>query len=599
MRITNLMIKDFQGKNGTFSYSFPDKIAVFSSGNGNGKTSILNAIRFALTGDAEKERAIYKGAAKCDVGITLEDGTKIIRELSTDSLQKCWYNQKPVQKGALDSALEKKLGMPIKVTKIVSASEMLGKMKPQDLSDLMLGYIPERLNAQTLTEYIPDCTEGMKEIVEGYFQEEIFGFKGIEQFYTDMYEARKEQKKIVSELTGAMSALKNAYEPKRTRAEVTDLLNKCQEYLKEKAQYEAAVLAYENAKKQREVQMKELKELEEELKSMPGTEYKKEDLEAARKKAAEAQNRVDECKKVINTLQITGTALKKSIETLDQPVCPLSEKLRCTTDKSTIKKELTDAYAAAESSYKEQQFNLKKLLSQVESFQNEIVRLEAEREKEAKKELIKSRLEQGLKQLTVVPKVPAQPKEQINAEDSQELIKELKNCEEYEKLTEYRKKLMAAKKKAEELNSLVVATAPKGQVRERIITEYLSDFEAVCTETANRLRKGMAVSLRYEDGVVAMLDAKGDSTFLPYESLSGGEKLLMIVILLDMLCTMSGFKIMFLDELSVLDKNNFSSLINVLTSDVVKTYDQIFLTTVNHEIFEEELRKYGITKIPG
>lgn len=273
--------------------------------------------------------------------------------------------------------------------------------------------------------------------------------------------------------------------------------------------------------------MKELKELEEELKSMPGTEYKKEDLEAARKKAAEAQNRVDECKKVINTLQITGTALKKSIETLDQPVCPLSEKLRCTTDKSTIKKELTDAYAAAESSYKEQQFNLKKLLSQVESFQNEIVRLEAEREKEAKKELIKSRLEQGLKQLTVVPKVPAQPKEQINAEDTQELIKELKNCEEYEKLTEYQKKLMAAKKKAEELNSLVVATAPKGQVRERIITEYLSDFEAVCTETANRLRKGMAVSLRYEDGVVAMLDAKGDSTFLPYEALSGGEKLLM------------------------------------------------------------------------
>ena len=598
MRISNLMIKNFQGINETLSYSFPGKIVVFSSENGTGKTSILNAIRFALTGDAEKERAIFKGAKKSDVGITLEDGTKIIRELSADSPQKCWFNQKPVQKSALDLAIEKKLGMPIKVAKIISASEMLGKMKPQDLSGLMLEYIPERLNAQTLVEYIPGCTEGMGEIVKGYFQKEIFGFKGIERFYNDMYEARKEQKKLVSELTGAMSALKNAYEPKRTKEEIADLLKNSQEYIKEKALYEAAVLAYENAKKQREAQMEELKRLEEELKSMPGTEYKKEDLEEARKRAAEAQKLVDECKKVINTLRITGTALKKSIETLDQPVCPLSEKLRCTTDKSSIRKELMEAYAAAESSYKEQQTNLKTLLSQVEIFQNEIVRLEAEREKEAKKELVKSRLEQGLKQLTVIPKLPVQPK-QMATEDAQELIKELKNCEEYEKLAECRYKLNAAKAKAEELNLLVLATAPKGQVRERIISEYLSDFEAICTETANRLRKGMAVSLRYEDGVVAMLDTSGNGAFLPYEALSGGEKLLMIVILLDMLCTMSGFKIMFLDELSVLDQNNFASLINVLTSDVVKTYDQIFLTTVNHRIFEEEMKKHGITTIPG
>ena len=132
--------------------------------------------------------------------------------------------------------------------------------------------------------------------------------------------------------------------------------------------------------------------------------------------------------------------------------------------------------------------------------------------------------------------------------------------------------------------------------KEKVTGAYINAFEDVCNGKADGLRTGMKMRFMVDNGITPLLDVKGDGNYLPYSLLSGGEKIYMIFLLLDMFNAMCGLKMLILDELSVLDASNFGALLDILEKHT-EEYDQVLLSTVNHDGLTAELKKRGITVI--
>ena len=86
MKIKRLQTKDTKGLAGTRNYDFSkNKVAAFCCSNGTGKTSVLKALIYALTGQKPSGELVYAGASSAAVQVDFEDGTKIARLMPADS----------------------------------------------------------------------------------------------------------------------------------------------------------------------------------------------------------------------------------------------------------------------------------------------------------------------------------------------------------------------------------------------------------------------------------------------------------------------------------------------------------------------------------
>ena len=139
----------------------------------------------------------------------------------------------------------------------------------------------------------------------------------------------------------------------------------------------------------------------------------------------------------------------------------------------------------------------------------------------------------------------------------------------------------------------VLQFSPKGAVKQSITGYYLESFTDTVNEKAKGLFPGMKVKFVTDTGVSVLTDIHGDDTFLEYCQLSGGEKACVMFLLLDLLSTLSGFRTMIIDELSVLDSDAFTKLLELVLAHKDE-YDHIVLSAVNTTDCEEALKAHGI-----
>ena len=164
------------------------------------------------------------------------------------------------------------------------------------------------------------------------------------------------------------------------------------------------------------------------------------------------------------------------------------------------------------------------------------------------------------------------------------------NREKIQKLSENIKKYGLA---LADYEFLVLQFSPKGAVKQSITGYYLDSFTDAVNEKAKGLFPGMKVKFITDTGVSVLTDIHGDDTFLEYSQLSGGEKACVMFLLLDLLSTLSGFRTMIIDELSVLDNDAFNKLLELVISHKDE-YDHIVLSTINTTDCKETLRAHGI-----
>lgn len=592
MKISKLQTLNFQGIPGQREFMFPDKIYALCQKNGTGKTSLLNAVRYGVTG-VKQGNMITVGESTVAVGITVDDGDNFIRQEFTDKNPKYYFNKRPVSKKVLDENMGVYSGTPGNVSKIVTSSEVLENLKPQEFGDMILSYIPEQLTTEKVISYIDDASDDAKTFVKMNLPDDYFGTDKLKSLYDTAFESRKTVKKKLAELSGMMSALGTVEKTELSSEEYHKKRNSLamsQRTLIEKINKKAV---YQKAKSLYDSQLSVISELEKKIKDMnlPETVPNTEELETSIK---ECRTSIQNALVIMGTLDQNIEVFKKSLKTLDSPVCPLSDKLKCTTDKSVVRNDIEAALkgtektkAVQEEKKLSEEKKLEELCLKLKSLDNIKLRFREKEQYERQIKNIKSNL----------PTLPEDPGEVENAEslinEMNELLLLQKKAESFEKFTEMRKENESLNKQLSDLEYLVAAFSPKGKVKESITSYYLSTFEEQCNEKAESLKKGFRIKFVSDGGICVMADVTGNGVYRPISGLSGGERIYCLFIIIDMLCNLTGLRMMIFDELSVLDDESFPALIRLIKENE-DDYDFVLLSTAEHTDIMDSLKKENI-----
>lgn len=612
MKIKKLQILDFQGIDGRYEYEFKDTINALCLSNGSGKTSFMNALRYAITGEKPSGEFIRRGSQTVAVGLTFHDGVGIIRQDYSDKKSARYFiSGKPVTKAALDGYLQDRAGVSQDTMKIATSSDVLAALKPKEFGSLLLSYIPEKLTKKRIKEMAaspekPLLNEEIAEI-DAFFPDTEFDTDEIKAFYKKMTELRKAIKKYISEAEGFLNHFGEIPESMESEETLQKILADLQDRQKGASLYSEQMKLYEQKIKERndilkmkEEYNKEISIIETELKKMPNVDISKERKEALDKELEEKQKILDDANKVYSALSITVDNLKKAIDNLDKPVCPLSEKLKCTTDKTPLRDEWQKAldegkagmatqYKISEKAYAEK----KDIIAKIDKFNNDVLihnRMNS----------LMERMESLLRKCAVkVPDMPVEPKKYEGKDYSEEIKKVLdkialaKNLEQIKKT---RTECENQRKRLGYINNLVSLFDEKGRVMDKIAEYYMEAFENQCNSKAEKLKPGMRLKFVASNGVTVLTDIRGNGEYVEFSSLSGGEKAYVLFILLDMLNNLTGLRMLMLDELSVLDGNAFRELVKIL-KDNEDDYDFIVIASAEHDDNMKTLNDYGIRKI--
>ena len=152
--------------------------------------------------------------------------------------------------------------------------------------------------------------------------------------------------------------------------------------------------------------------------------------------------------------------------------------------------------------------------------------------------------------------------------------------------------------KKELLESISDIEDIKGPVVSDFIRTLVEPIEDVCNERATVLKTGMKVKLLVKDGLTMLFQLGELKPFLPYTSLSAGEKILAIVLMTDLVNLFSGSGFLIIDDTDHLDEDSFEVLLKFVTDkDIQEQYDNIIISSVNHSDIVNKVKDYDVDHI--
>ena len=581
MKFERIEIENFNGKD--YTLSSPEKIITLINKNGYGKTSILRAILWGLTGEKVD-------AEDATVRITLDPSFRIERERKGGK-NTCKLNGNKVTEKALNAAIEDKIGIKIDNIKLASSEAVLESKKPEELLKALIGFVKEKLTVEKVITHLTSSDPKVIEKVREIFPKApmTFGLDQMEDIYKDLVDERK---------------LKSAQ--LKSKKEYGKVLQaKCRKPVRPLETVEAELLEVQMAEKNASDVMKYMKEWEkaEVQKAATDAEMKrlKDEILKSRKfkghTAAEQKLQTDQReqaeKKKLQLTSQKATILnnidifERTLKSLDQPVCPISKKLICTTDKTEIKGELERSVAENKKIIKDIDAQIKTCDDTLEAYKV----WKADFDKDLETYQNYTRLVERLTTLKEHPvTVPEKPKSvdiSTVATKKRELIAEKQNCEQYAEMMKLAAEVTKESEDVEVLNYLASALKDKGEVKEAIIKGYLTIFQNVINDRAKSFHPGYEVVLTVDGGLKIALKTPYNTKPFDSATLSSGERLLVRFLLLDMLNQLTGTNLMFIDNVESLDEDALKCLKNLITTpEFNDQYDHIFIAGVNHEDVE-------------
>lgn len=131
MKIKSILINNFKGIN-CLEFIPGNKTVALIGKNGIGKTSFLEAVRFALTGDAPNN-CITDGATESTVLVRLEDGNEFSRTKYVSKPTKIRVNGRTTTAKNLETLLATITGLSDDALRIATSSEVLAGLKPSEI----------------------------------------------------------------------------------------------------------------------------------------------------------------------------------------------------------------------------------------------------------------------------------------------------------------------------------------------------------------------------------------------------------------------------------------------------------------------------------
>lgn len=288
------------------------------------------------------------------------------------------------------------------------------------------------------------------------------------------------------------------------------------------------------------------------------------------------------------------------LNTLETSVCPLHKDLVCKTDKTPVRESLQDSLKA-----------LSIERDSLESCVNNLRQKAAENRKEIEEFIALQRawqekldLEEQIKRSKA--SLPVLGKEPKIPEPTDALDKEKTRYSTYLKmgtlLQEASYAGSMAKRYREEYDlysEVLKKTNPKNGVLVKALLEYLlAPIKKYCEETAKEIYPDMEVIFDIQDDLAVYLKPHGKDVPIQMQNLSSGEKMLLAFLLMDMVSSISGTRILVFDNLEQFDEGTIENLLNMLEQDKIKErYDHIFLSVVEHPSIMQLLSQHNYNVI--
>ena len=595
MFIKTINTFNFQGLKGLQSFDF-DKITALAQPNGSGKTSLINALRFGLTGTSPKGNMINIGEQSAAVKLILENGSNFSRQVFATKGKgaKYYISDKPTNATELSRFISSEMGgVDKKVAKFVSSGELLTSMTSQEFGELLLGYLPETMTAETVISHYPSANEEQKKIIKEYFLDKEFEISELKEFQKFIKGRRDYINELISNCRGALNMLGDTA-PEFTKEELEEKIATKTKERDDLLAIQANFNNYTQLLRQEQFRQQELARLDAELANIKGVAHTEEELRLANELVTTTRNSAMQTRGAIEALVAAKQDLDTAIENISKPICPLSDKIVCTVDKRPVTKELEEKRDKLIEDYKTQRSFYEQTLANIKEYENRYAQMAFENQQFI---LMQEKQQEKERLLAQKIEIPEKPEETNSLEritqELQYLQSQMPIVENYSKKDTYLNNIEKLTKKLEDYQALYVAFSPKGEVKEKITSYYLEEFAEPCNEKAGKLFPGMKLKFITQDGVKVLTDPNGSGEYLEFNSLSGGEQASVMFLLVSMLSSLSGMGIIILDELSVLDDNTFENLIRILKENS-NEYDMCLIALVDHADMIKTLNKHEI-----
>ena len=586
---------NFQGLKGLQSFEL-DKITALAQPNGSGKTSLINALRFGLTGNSPKGNMINIGEQSAAVKLILENGSNFSRQVfaTKGKSAKHYISDKPTNATELSRFISSEMGgVDKKVAKFVSSGELLTSMTSQEFGELLLSYLPETMTAETVISHYPSANEEQKKIIREYFLDKEFEISELKEFQKFIKGRRDRINEAISNCRGALNLLGDTA-PKFTKEELEEKIAVKTKERDDLLAIQANLNNYNQLLRQEQFRQQELERLDKELANLNGVAHTEEELRLANELVTTTRTSAMQTRGAIEALVSAKQDLDTAIENISKPICPLSDKIVCTVDKRPVTKELEEKRDKLIEDYKTQRSFYEQTLANIKEYENRYAQMAFENQQFI---LMQEKQQEKERLLAQKIEIPEKPEETNSLEritqELQYLQSQMPIVENYSKKDTYLNNIEKLTKKLEDYQALYVAFSPKGEVKEKITSYYLEEFAEPCNEKAGKLFPGMKLKFITQDGVKVLTDPNGSGEYLEFNSLSGGEQASVMFLLVSMLSSLSGMGIIILDELSVLDDNTFENLIRILKENS-NEYDMCLIALVDHADMIKTLNKHEI-----
>lgn len=613
MKIKSIEVSNFQGIE-SLKLNMP-AIGAYVAKNGAGKSSLLRSIRALLT-DNVPEHPVRDGEEKAKLTMTIHDElTKkdvvFSKEFNVGKPNKCYVNNKVVTLKVYFKTLEDVTGLDLLARQVTTSQELAESMKPEDLMQTLMDRVPHKTTGNKVRGYITDITPEADELLKLYLpndgDEEFLFAPWQEKTYASLFENRAAAKRA---LTGYEQQMQGWAEEKPVRplADVQAELDRIKGIENSgKAVMEAHRL-YKQQTDERARALQVVEDMERELSALKSVAIPNPMVKAKAKEELDSTLAdIAFQKETLATIMANVNRFQVALTNLERPVCPLSDSLVCTTDKTKVRQELEQALEDNRNTVDAINKYITEKETESVSIRDRIEDAEkAERAWTAKKALIDkiAALKKSVPSVPIPPTTSLEEAETDFSAKKKELAAELAYAQAYAKNQELLSDIASTKDNLAVLGLLCAALAPKGEVATKIQEDYLEIFEAAINPRAAMISgKDVQVKLSAVNGVVFSMSVDGGKTFRHFNELSHGEQIIALFLLLDLFNQLFGTRLLFLDDLNHLDADSFKALFDIVTSPAIASeYDHILLCSAETSDFakvaEEKASSGALVCIP-
>lgn len=568
MKIAKIIINNFRGI--TTETLLPDKINVLLGHCGTGKSSTMDAIKWGLTGKITKEDIRYD-SPEASIKIIFDDGTSIMRTQSAKATN--YVNEKVATEKATNEFLENKFGCSISSIEAMCGASFFKSLSKKDLKSFIIDILPIKASFSKIVELSDDLDEEKISFIKEYLEDEV-SLADIDAAYKTVFDERKVKKQVLKNLQEKSKFTKELpgvtkEELLKRQGEIALIEAKVNDYKKNLERYNKSLKTRENAEKQladMKNRLHQYKDIKQPVEA---------DLQLAIK---EKQLFIDAIANANNTIAIMKAnveLMQRTLDSLDKPVCPISERIVCTADKSGLREELISLV----------EMNNKELANGY----NFIVRCNEQVDK--RDEIINSynnqliawnnkiNLENTINAFAL-PEVLDKP-EEVNGDFAEEKL-QIQNMLNvwYEKdASDQAAKNIEETVHKVNLYDFAVKFFSANGIKSKLLEKAVDPLQKMIDEKTQSLRKGFKISLMTEEEFDITISPRTGEV-VPLNKISAGEFIVTAYILMSVVSQITGVSILMMDNLDNLDSDAARQLMLLLDAD--ENFNTIILASVDH-----------------